>query len=387
MKIALATIEDSASPESFSGITLLLRRALEAAGAEILPLGPLPNLPGPRERLLRRMFPAYDRARPVEFSPRRLRQHAALISARLAPLQPDVILARGTWPVARLTTNIPVCIWNDATFRLLTDGYRGYNDITPAAVRHGIAVDTAAFAHARLLVFSSAWAAQSAQAHYGVNSDRIRVLALGANRPSGLSPDQIQQRITQQDFAALRLLFIGTEWERKGGDRFVRLVRELETAGVKVDAHMVGPWPPGSFEVPRSIHCHGRIRQGDTDGDLFLRSLLCSAHFLVLPTRHDCTPVVIPDAYSHALPVVASDVGGLPGMITEDTEGMISPFTTDADFTACARRIASVYADRSRWSAMAQHAHRRFAGEMNWTTHARRLVDALQSLPPAGRCD
>jgi glycosyltransferase involved in cell wall biosynthesis len=69
----------------------------------------------------------------------------------------------------------------------------------------------------------------------------------------------------------------------------------------------------------------GFIPKNTKTGQALLESLLADAHFLVLPTRADCVPVVIAEANSVGLPVVTSNVGGIPTVVRTDVNGAMFP--------------------------------------------------------------
>ncbi len=54
-----------------------------------------------------------------------------------------------------------------------------------------------------------------------------------------------------------KLLFIGVDWERKGGDVALKVVELLNNMGVQTELHIVGCDPEGS--MPTFVVRHGFI--------------------------------------------------------------------------------------------------------------------------------
>lgn len=87
----------------------------------------------------------------------------------------------------------------------------------------------------------------------------------------------------------------------------------------------------------------------------FMRSL----DVLVLPSLTEGTPNSIIEAMAHGLPVVASAVGGIPDMVTEETGLLVPPGETDALAEALIR-LASDPALRLRMGRAARARYEKF---------------------------
>lgn len=77
--------------------------------------------------------------------------------------------------------------------------------------------------------------------------------------------------------------------------------------------------------------------------------LLAEADMFVLPSVYDIFPTVILEAMAASLPIVATDVGGVPEMVTSDTGDLVPPMNEEA----LAQAIIRMFNNRD----MAQLAH------------------------------
>lgn len=77
--------------------------------------------------------------------------------------------------------------------------------------------------------------------------------------------------------------------------------------------------------------------------------LLAEADLFVLPSVYDIFPTVILEAMAASLPIVATDVGGVPEMVTSDTGDLVPPMNEEA----LAQAIIRMFNNRD----MAQLAH------------------------------
>lgn len=378
LRIAFLSTEEPASPDDFSGTTYQLVAALRRQGADVHPLGPAGRPPTRWRRwkgmLYRQVGRNYDPQQTAEG----FRQRGRLLETRLRACQAHCVLGRATPPIAALRTELPVFLWHDATFRQLLSAYRGFVGLPHESRESCEQFEQAAVRRCRGLFYTSNWAADSALQYYGAAADRTRVIPIGANRSSGWNETNAARRIAEKTFSVCRLLFLGVDWHRNGGDRFLRLVSRLGELGVPVEATIVGDWPPAWLPMPDNVRCLDLLSHSGTAAKARLDRIFTSAHFLVLPSRADCSPVVVAEASSYALPVVCTPVGGLPEMVQDGVTGLVGDFDGDLDRTA--RRLAAAFRAPDRWRSLARGSRARHRAAFNWDTHAQALLAGMHAL-------
>lgn len=371
MRILLASIEDVTDVKSWSGTPHHMHRALLDAGVDVVTASPL------RERLglpLKAIEEVRNRLGRSHYSrlrePLVLRGYAEQIRVLAVAARPDVILAPSTIPLARLDLDVPTVSWTDATFAGLLD----YNPVFTGLSRRyralGHAMEREALRRVSRAVYTSEWAARTAMDAYGVPQERVAVVPFGANFA----------RVDAHTHAVAgvgncRLLLVGRGWFAKGVDRAVETASRLRSIGVPAVLDVVGCRPPEGTDVPGFVTVHGALEKDDPGQSTRLRQLYQGATFFVLPTRSDCTPVVLAEAQAHAVPVVVADTGGTASMLRRGRSGfLVGPdrFAEDA-----AAAIASVWAEPAAFADM-QHAARSFYEErLNWPRAVRRLLEIL----------
>lgn len=158
-----------------------------------------------------------------------------------------------------------------------------------------------AFAAARALVTWSEWARDSLARDYGVDPAKVLVLAPGAAEPFFTIGDE-RPRARLGD-GPVRLLFVGGDFERKGGPELLEAVRAMRTRRA-YELHIVTRAP-----VPAApgVIVHRDIRPNTAE----LYRLFRAADAFVLPSRGECLSVVLMEAAAAGLPIVATDVGAL----------------------------------------------------------------------------
>ena len=372
VRILMASVEDVRDIRSWSGTPNHMHAGLVDAGLDVRIASPL------RERLgwpLKALQGARNAVAPGYYSRRRepllLGGYAGQLEAAISTHRPDLVLAPSTLPVARLRADVPVVTWTDATFAGMVDFYPSYTGLSRRHLRLGHEMERSALDRVALAVYSSAWAAQSAVRDYGVPEDRIAVVPFGANiQDPGVVP------APDAGNGVCRLLLVGRGWHRKGVDLAVQTTGLLRDRGVEAILDVVGSDPPAGADLPPWVRCPGALEKDDPRAGLRMSALYREAHFFLLPTRADCTPVVLAEAQAHGLPVVTSDIGGTASMTRHGASGWALPL---GDFaTTAAERMASTWWDADRYTAMRGAARRCYEETRNWPAAVGRLRAELE---------
>lgn len=135
--------------------------------------------------------------------------------------------------------------------------------------------------------------------NYGVAPASVDVVAAGPN--TDLGPPEYRD-------TCRRILFVGIEWDRKGGPDLVSAFAQVRRSGHEnVELEIVGCDPQGDFG--RGVVRSGRIPHAEM-GPVFSR-----ADLLVLPSYHEASPIVLIEALLKGIPVVATTVGNIPWIV------------------------------------------------------------------------
>jgi glycosyltransferase involved in cell wall biosynthesis len=366
VRILLASVEDPRDVRAWSGTPFHLAEELRAAGADVVLAGPLRERFGLPLKVLQHLR---NTVAPGTWS--RLREpvlldgYARQVERAIAATSPDVVLAPGTLPVARLRTDVPVVTYTDATFAGLVDFYADYTGLSPRYLRTGHAMERSALERVALAVYSSAWAARSAVEDYGLPPERVAVVPFGANVSD---PGPLLQG--REDVC--RLLLVGRGWERKGAGGAVTTTARLRSLGIRATLDVVGCTPPPGVDVPSFVTVHGSLEKDDPQAAARLTELYSSAAFFVLPTRADCTPIVLAEAQAHGVPVVTTAVGGTASMLAPDRSGWALP--PDEFVDEAVARIAGAWSEPAEHAALRRGAREFYTSTLNWPSAVQALL-------------
>jgi glycosyltransferase involved in cell wall biosynthesis len=99
--------------------------------------------------------------------------------------------------------------------------------------------------------------------------------------------------------------------------------------------------------------------------------LLADSDIFVLPSLVENQPVSILEAMAHALPVVATPVGGIPEQVVDGETGMLVP---PADAGALAGALERLCADPERRRAMGERGLERWRRDYSLEATAAKLI-------------
>jgi glycosyltransferase involved in cell wall biosynthesis len=156
------------------------------------------------------------------------------------------------------------------------------------------------------LVGWSNWVKASFVEDYGYPEEDVAVI------PPGVDLEQFTAGDRSHELP--RLLFVGGDFERKGGslllDVFRRRLRGRAQL-ILVTRDAVKPEP--GVQVHRDVKANSKA----------LRDLYATSDIFVLPTLADCFSLVCMEALAAGLPVVSTNVGGIPDIVLEGKTGRL----------------------------------------------------------------
>lgn len=326
---------------AFSGTVFFAARALERRpGVRLTVLGHRP--PGPLARVLRTRTPAIDQSR---VTPGGL---DAVIGMVATGLLDKMIRDHPACPVLHVT---------DATPGFLREAYGWKVEAGANAAEARVA------AGAARIVYSSPEIAARAPEDLGLANLQPDIV------PFGVNFDHLPVTIPKKPaLNRLNLLFVGLDWERKGGDIAVATLDRLRAMGRNAHLTVVGCCPERHRNHP-AITCEGfldknRAREADR-----LACLYMQAHLLLLPSRADCTPMVVAEAMAHGTPVIASKTGGVRSLVGPGTGGLLPALASPTDW---AEAILQATGTSEAYSMLSDAAFDR-AGQMTWDRWAERI--------------
>jgi glycosyltransferase involved in cell wall biosynthesis len=375
LRIGLVSVQDASDIGTFSGITFNVLKELREQGVDVEVISPL------RRTFRYVLAPAAILARirkrssSLEHFRYALRSYARQIDNHLRRRPVDVVFSTSSIPIALLRPPTPVVFWTGSLYHQMHDYYGGaFGNPSPSARRRGEQQDRTALARATCAIYASQWAANAA--YQLTDPAKIRILPWGA----GVEVQHTRQEVWDwakqkraQRPSQCELLFIGIDWERKGGTLAVETARILNNQGVRTRLRVAGCSPPQP--LPDFVEVIGHISKRTPEGRQRFEGLCRDADFFILPTRAEAAGIVFCEASAFGLPSITFDTGGVSDYVRHGVSGFCFPLGSSPEVFANA--ILETLRDETRYEKLAANAFHEYETRLNWKTSVRGLIEIL----------
>ncbi len=374
IRIAYLTMRDPNDRRSWSGTLYSMARSLEKNCGQLYFVGPF--LPAELKfgNVVRRGMNLLMRKNYLhthtDFLARKLGKMA---EQKLASAECDVIVAvvaAGIVPYLR--TNLPIVYLSDTTLRLMVGYNSEFSNTFAFQVRTADKLERISISKAAHFVYPSQWAADSAVRDYGAARSAVHIVPFGANLENAPARELVLRKPSREE---CKLLFVGVNWEQKGGDIAFETLLELERMGINSSLTVVGCKPPAGIR-----HAHMRVvpflDKNKPSERKQLDELYLSASFFILPTRADCFGIVFCEASAYGLPSLATATGGVPDAVREGVNGFL--FSRDARGIEYAGKIREVFQNGTAYEALRTSSRDAYEHRLNWDAWGIRMKEIIR---------
>jgi glycosyltransferase involved in cell wall biosynthesis len=198
--------------------------------------------------------------------------------------------------------------------------------------------------------------------HYAMPPGKIACVYAGANVPV---TDNYQA--ANNGYANQRILFIGSDWVRKGGPILAGAFEEV--LRVHPNAHLTIAGSSPALTLP-NCSVLGKVSLTELSAHFARSSIFC------LPTRVEPFGVAILDAMLHRLPVVATSVGAIPDMVQEGVSGHL---VTPGDSQQLAQTLIDLLQNPGRCRRLGDAGYRLVSARYTWPVVGARLRTEILS--------
>lgn len=148
---------------------------------------------------------------------------------------------------------------------------------------------------------------------YLVPPDRAFAIGAGPNIALGPRSPVVGSR---------KILFVGTNWERKGGPALLEAFRQLRHYHPQAELYIVGCTPNVHEE---GVYVVGRVARED------LHLYFSSARVFALPTQLEAFGIAFVEALHFGLPIIATPIGAIPEIVENGVNGfLVKPGNADS---------------------------------------------------------
>jgi glycosyltransferase involved in cell wall biosynthesis len=247
-------------------------------------------------------------------------------------------------------------------FSTMLDYYSRYARVSDRTRALGERVQADLVNRSRAVALASDWAAAGAAASFPCAAARLHVVPMGANLDDPPPPAP-----PRGASGPLRLLFVGYDWQRKGGAIILPVFEALRRRLPDTELHIVGGAAPATRGVAGIVH-HGILRKAVPAEAATLAGLFEHSNLFFMPSREEAFGLVYCEACAYGLPSIATRTGGVPTYVDERRHGML--FDPDAPVEDYVEGIVALWSDAPRYAAMQVAARLDYETRLNWQSWA-----------------
>ena len=271
----------------------------------------------------------------------------------------------------------PFYIYKDLSFAVLE---KYYDPVTGAPGFNGIDLDGIKYRKERQhemwestagIFAMSKWLADALVELSDVPRDKITVIYAGLNSIQTGARHGSEPSFPSRELRPAKLLFVGRDFFRKGGDIVVKALAQLRREySANIQLTVVGPdrWPlPGN--VPEGVVFLGGLTTAE------VAHLYPEHDLFVMPSRFEAFGIVFTEALAHGLPVVGRSAFAMPEIIEPGKNGAL---VDGEDPTELAATIVGVLEDpgvREYTIQAAEYVRTKFS----WEAVAERMLTAIET--------
>lgn len=271
----------------------------------------------------------------------------------------DILFAPMAAPfVANLPTDKKIVYLSDATFNSLHGYYDVYSNFMQFNIRQANEIERKTLGKSDQIITTSEWAKKSMINDYGVPAEKINILEFGAN------VYQKDLQFERKPSDKLRILFLGVEWDRKGGNLAIDTINALnEKLGIPAVLRIVGVATPERFHNNPYIEMVGFLNKNKPEDYQRLMYNLQQSDILLLPTQAETAGIAFSEASAFGLPIFTHNTGGIGNYVLDGVNGYkLELGSTGTDF---AESIAALLAS-GKIPQFQEQARELYRTRLNW---------------------
>jgi glycosyltransferase involved in cell wall biosynthesis len=232
---------------------------------------------------------------------------------------------------------------------------------SPAWIR----LESSVYANAAAVLTTSNFARQSVIEDYGCPPEKVFCVYSGVQVSAHPS-------LEQKQYSGKHILFVGKEWERKGGPDLAAAFELVLQAHPDARLTIVGH--PPNLRHPR-IRELGIVPLAELERHYQEAAVFC------MPSRVEPSAQVFAEACAYGLPVVSTNIGGTPDRVLDGRTGFL---VAPGDVAGLARALSCLLDDPGLCAAFGRAGQQLSLDRFRWERVGERMrqaMDQISSLP------
>jgi glycosyltransferase involved in cell wall biosynthesis len=201
--------------------------------------------------------------------------------------------------------------------------------------------------------------------------DERKVVTIGA----GVNLERMPALLPDKDYDSKKILFIGVDFERKGGEVLLRAFRAVRTAHPRSRLLIIGPHQLNlAPELADGVDYFGFLTKSDPAQRARLDRAFAEASLFVMPSLYEPFGIAPLEAMLHGIPAVLTAAWAFPEMVIP---GMHGELVESGDSASLAETIDRLLRDPVALKRMGLLARERVLERFTWPAVVSRLREVV----------
>ncbi len=259
------------------------------------------------------------------------------------------------------------CSYHDGNLATQLKRPDSHYDKNARYVRRGLDYERRLYQGLDLIFPMSEWLRNSFIKDFNCPPDKVFAVGAGVNL-------KYIPEIISKDYSKHNILFIGIDFERKGGrvllDAFKIVKREIQDACLTI----IGP---NLTDVPDGVISHGRIMKNTFEGEERLHTAYLNATIFVMPSIYEPFGIVFAEAMAHKLPCIGTKLCAMPEIIDHEKTGLILPYD---DVKTIAYKIIELLRDEKTLQQFGNAGYKKYINNYTWEAVSKKIVAIINGV-------
>ncbi len=215
-----------------------------------------------------------------------------------------------------------------------------------------------AYDDASLIFTFGSLTASSLINQYKISEKKLATVYAGCNTNT-------ENKFNPEKYFLKNILFVGTEWERKGGPMLLKAFEIVLKQHPDAKLIIVGCMP----DVSHLPNCTvvGKVKVEEVASYYERATLFC------LPTIREPFGIVFIEAMSFKLPIIANRIGSIPDMVINGENG----YLIKNDSLEYSKAICNLLADPQKCKEMGENGFKFAKSEFNWEIVGKKIKNRI----------
>ncbi|WP_026072232.1 glycosyltransferase family 4 protein [Nodosilinea nodulosa] len=203
---------------------------------------------------------------------------------------------------------------------------------------------------------------QSLIEEYGISPHKIF--------PIGASGQFLNPYKGHKKFGSHKILFNGSDFERKGGDLVVPAFQKIKASVPEAELIIVGH----ELSLDK-INQNGIHNMGMVSDPLAMQRIFLEADILLAPALCEPYGQILVEAMNYGLPTIISNVGGMPEIVDHDINGLI---LSEHSSECLAENVIALIQNQERLNYFSEQGRLKVREKLNWYSISSNICEQIE---------